>query len=96
MSASDHHRRSIRLREYDYSLAGAYFVTVCSRERECRFGEVAGGVMRLNGEGELVRECWMAIPDHFDTIEVVDYVVMPNHIHGIIIIHPVGATHASP
>ena len=95
-TSHDHHRRSIRLREYDYSQAGAYFVTVCSWERECRFGEVTDGVMRLNGEGELVGECWRAIPDHFAMIEAVDYVVMPNHIHGIIIIPPVGTTHASP
>ena len=82
----DHHRRSLRLREYDYSQTGAYFVTVCSWDRECRFGEMVDGVMMMNETGHMVQECWSAIPDHFDMVELAESIVMPNHIHGIVII----------
>ena len=104
---SDHHRRSIRLREYDYSRAGAYFVTICAWERECRFGEVVDGVMRLNGESAIVREEWLRTETVRKEIDLGEYVVMPNHIHGIVRIvgahgvrpicgHPIGvATHES-
>ena len=85
-TGSTHQRRSVRLREYDYSLAGAYFVTICTWERECRFGEVVNGVMRMNETGDLVQECWLAIPYHFDLVEFAESVVMPNHVHGIVII----------
>ncbi len=81
-----HHRRSIRLQDYDYSLAGAYFVTICASGRECLFGEVAGGVERLNETGRVVQECWNDIPGHFPHAELDEFVVMPNHLHGIIVI----------
>lgn len=80
-----HHRRSVRLRDYDYSGDGAYFVTICVAGRECLFGEAAGGVVRLNDAGLVVAECWQAIPDHFPQVELDEFVVMPNHLHGIII-----------
>ena len=63
------------------------------------FGDVADGVMRLNQMGHIVRQCWLAIPDHFPHVLLDEFVVMPNHVHGIIVImatHAVGATHASP
>jgi putative transposase len=68
------HRRSIRLADYDYADAGAYFVTVCAHGRDCLFGEVADGVMVLNGFGEIVRECWVAIQEHFDDVRLDEYV----------------------
>ena len=81
-----HRRRSIRLREYDYSGIGAYFVTMCVADRECLFGEVLDESMRSNEIGLVVAECWEAIPQHFPHIQLDEFVVMPNHIHGIIII----------
>jgi REP element-mobilizing transposase RayT len=81
-----HHRRSIRLKGYDYSQAGAYFVTICAQNRECLFGEIVDGEMRLNGQGEIVIACWDNLPCHFPHIELDAFVVMPNHVHGIIVI----------
>jgi len=95
----ENHRRSIRLKGYDYTRAGAYFVTICTKDRACLFGDVADGVMRLDQMGHIVRQCWLAIPDHVPHVLLDEFVVMPNHVHGIIVImatHIVGATHASP
>ncbi len=98
-------RRSIRLKEYDYSLAGGYFVTIVTLWREFLFGEIVGGEMQFNALGRIVEECWQAIPEHFPNTDVEVFVVMPNHVHGIIIIHNetrrgtmpiVGARQASP
>jgi len=95
-----HNRRSIRLKEYDYSQPGAYFVTVCTWRRENLFGEVVDRDVRLNEKGHIVVECWNRILEHFPGVELDAFVVMPNHIHGIIVIVGndvvVGATHASP
>lgn len=91
-----HHRQSIRLRDYDYSRAGAYFVTICAWQRECLFGEVVGGEMRLNDAGRVVTEIWDALPQRYQDIEIDVFVAMPNHIHGIIVINDpqgVGAIH---
>jgi REP element-mobilizing transposase RayT len=90
-----HHRRSIRLQEYDYSQAGLYFVTICVQNRECLFGNIADGEMRLNEIGEIARNCWMEIPQHYPDTQLYDFVVMPNHIHGIIDITPNDATNTS-
>jgi len=81
-----HHRCSIRLNGYDYTQAGAYFVTVVTQARESLFGEVAGGEMRLNRYGEIVLKWWDAIPEHFPNVETDAFVIMPNHVHGIIMI----------
>ena len=89
-----HQRRSIRLRGYDYSAAGAYFLTICARDRVCLFGDVVGDEMRPNEFGGIVAMCWEAIPRHFETVALDAWVLMPNHLHGIIVIHPVGVTHA--
>jgi REP-associated tyrosine transposase len=92
-----HHRSSIRLREYDYRSAGAYFVTICSFQREYLFGEVVDVEMRLTDAGVAAVECWQGIPDHFPQVQLDEFVVMPNHIHGIILLDDfVGARHASP
>ena len=85
-----HHRRSIRLKNYDYSQAGAYFVTVCAQSRECLFGEIADGVMVMNDAGEMIEQWWMKLPDNFSTVENDAYVVMPNHFHGIIVLAGAG------
>ena len=81
-----HHRKSIRLSGYDYSQAGAYYVTIVTDQRDCLFGEVVNGEMVLNDFGKIADECWRAIPDHFPLVELGAYVVMPNHVHGIIVI----------
>ncbi len=81
-----HHRRSIRLTGYDYTQPGAYFVTICTQGRACLFGEVLDGAMRLNPFGELVQMTWHDLPHHVDDIVLDAFVVMPNHVHGIIMI----------
>ena len=81
-----HHRRSIRLKGYDYSQTGGYFVTVVAWHRECLFGEVMNGEMVLNEYGKIANECWLAIPEHFPNVELGAYIIMPNHVHGIIVI----------
>ena len=95
-----HHRRSIRLKGHDYSQPGAYFVTICTRDRECLFGHVVNGEMPLNDAGEMARKEW------FNTAAIRPYVglnenecvVMPNHLHAIVWIvdNGVGATGRSP
>jgi putative transposase len=94
-----HHRRSIRLAGHDYSQAGAYFVTVVTWRRDCLFGEVIAGEMKLNDFGQIADEGWRAIPEHFPNVELGAHIVMPNHVHGIILINEddsrniVGAQH---
>ena len=89
-----HHRRTIRLKSYDYSLAGAYFVTISTQDRVCVFGDVVEGVMRLNEAGRMVSTMWDALPARFPGVSLDAFVVMPNHIHGIMVFAtrvPVGA-----
>ncbi len=81
-----HHRRSIRLRGYDYSNAGVYFVTLCVRDRICLFGEVLDGAMRLNDMGRKVEGLWKELPSRFPRVAIDEFVVMPNHFHGIIVL----------
>lgn len=81
-----HHRRSIRLRGYDYALPGAYFVTIVTQGRECLFGNVVNGEMRLNDAGRMVERWWLELARKFPTVALDAFVVMPNHIHGIIAI----------
>lgn len=98
------HRRSIRLPGYDYTQAGAYFVTVCTYDRTCLFGEIANGEVCLSDAGRVVQMVWEDIPTHFPHVELDAFIVMPNHVHGVILIasdtvgptHSQGATHASP
>ncbi len=86
-----HHRRSLRLKYYDYSEPGAYFITICTRHHQCIFGEIVEGEMILNTYGKIAQKCWLDIPKHFPNVELDEFVIMPNHIHGIIIITDVGA-----
>jgi REP element-mobilizing transposase RayT len=81
-----HHRKSIRLKEYDYSQPGEYFVTICTHSHECVLGKIIHGEMRLNEIGKIVEKCWKEIPIHFPNTELDEFVVMPNHIHGIIVL----------
>jgi putative transposase len=81
-----HHRRSIRLKGYDYSSEGAYYVTIVTQGRECLFGEIINGEMYLNKYGEIVQKWWNEIPIHFSNVEIEAFVIMPNHVHGIIFI----------
>jgi REP element-mobilizing transposase RayT len=82
-----HHRRSVRLKGHDYAQPGAYFVTICTRDRECLFGHVVNGEMRLNDAAEIVREQWLRTEQMRPNVELDAFVIMPNHVHGIIVIH---------
>jgi REP element-mobilizing transposase RayT len=86
-------RRTIRLRDYDYSSTGIYFVTICTHGRACLFGEVIDGRVRLSEIGEIVREEWEKTAVVRSNLLLDEFVVMPNHFHAIIIIDNVGATH---
>ena len=81
-----HHRKSIRLKHYDYSQEGYYYVTICTKNMERWFGDVVNGKMKLSAVGEIVKKCWMEIPQHFDNAFLDVFVVMPNHFHGIVVI----------
>jgi len=80
------HRRSIRLPGYDYAQAGGYFVTVVTRGRACLFGEVVNGETRLNDAGRIIQAAWDKLPDHYPGVECAEFIVMPNHVHGIIVL----------
>jgi REP element-mobilizing transposase RayT len=88
-----HHRRSTRLRGYDYSQPGAFSVTLCVRDRSCLFGEVVDGELRLNAAGLTIDRWWCALPRKFPRIVLDAWVVMPNHVHGVILL---GANPATP
>jgi REP element-mobilizing transposase RayT len=89
----DHHRHSIRLREYDYSQAGAYFVTICTLNRDCLFGESINEGILLNKFGDIAHDEWLKTAAIRKEIDLDEFVVMPNHVHGIIVITDnVGAT----
>ena len=92
-----HHRQSIRLRNYDYSQAGLYFITMCVHQRLSLFGEVVAGKMILNEAGRVVQDVWHDLPSHYTNVELDSFVVMPNHIHGIVRFNGiVRAIHESP
>jgi putative transposase len=84
---SQHHRRSIRLKGYDYSQTGFYFITLCTRDRQCWFGEVKNGKMYLNSIGSIVAKEWLNSAQIRQEIELDEWIVMPNHFHAIVIIH---------
>jgi REP element-mobilizing transposase RayT len=90
-----HHRHSIRLKGYDYTRPGAYFVTIVTKNREYLFGDVVAGVMKPNDAGCIIETVWHELPARFPIVELDAFIVMPNHIHGIIILSdpadPVGA-----
>ena len=77
-------RKSIRLKGYDYSQAGLYFITICCQNRACLFGDIVDDEMVLNDAGIMVDQIWNEIPNDFKNIKLHEMIVMPNHIHGII------------
>ena len=79
-------RRSIRLSEYDYRRDGTYFVTICTHDRTPLFGSIANAYVRLSDSGRWARDCWRAIPRHFPQVSLDRFIVMPDHIHRIIVI----------
>ncbi len=99
-----HNRQSRRLKGYDYASAGLYFITLNTENSERLFGEIKNGVMLLNEAGSIAQKCWLEIPEHFPHIALHDFVIMPDHIHGVIEIlynpnlidHSVGANNYSP
>ena len=87
-----HKRRSIRLPRYDYSSKGVYFITICTHQHLCIFGDIIDGQMQLNAAGRKVQIYWSDIPEHFPQVSLDEFVVMPNHVHGILFMKdaPVG------
>jgi len=84
--AANHRRRALRLQGYDYAQAGAYFITICTQGRACLFGEVVDGAMCWNAAGQLAATMWTDMSVHFPGIDLDAFVVMPNHMHGIIVL----------
>jgi hypothetical protein len=83
-------RKNIRLKNYDYTSAGYYFVTICTEKRKCLFGNIVGGKMELSPLGETIRSIWVDMPEHYPGVAIDSFIVMPNHLHGIVILN-VGA-----
>ena len=83
-------RKSQRKEDYDYSQPGYYAVTICTQGRSCLFGIIDNDDMQLNDAGRMVTDTWHQIPQHYAGIELDIFQIMPNHIHGIIVINPVG------
>lgn len=90
-----HHRRSIRLAGYDYTQTGAYFVTICVRDRRQILATIDADGYHMSPLGQIVARCWLALPQHFPRVSLDAWVVMPDHIHGIIIIHELPSESAS-
>jgi len=88
-----HHRRSIRLKGYDYSKPGAYYVTICVHDRECLFGDIMDGEMHLNAYGKIVQTEWLESSEIRNEIELDAYQIMPNHFHGIVFIQNSAMNH---
>lgn len=78
------HRRSIRLKNYDYSSFGYYFVTICAFNRDHTFGKIVDGSIFLSTIGKIVHQNWLEIPNHYPKVILDNFIVMPNHMHGII------------
>lgn len=81
-------RKSMRLKGYDYSKPGYYFVTVCTQNKKCLFGDIRNRQMVLNDAGRMIEKVWNALPEHYPHVELDAFVIMPNHVHGIIILRP--------
>jgi putative transposase len=84
-NSGENRRRSIRLVDYNYSLAGAYFVTICIKDRKSILGDLKNGNVDLSPIGEIAHQCWKEIPNHFVCVELDAFIVMPNHLHGIVV-----------
>ena len=79
-------RHSIRLKNYNYSKSGLYFITICTENRECLYGDIIDGKMVLNNVGNIIEKIWNKISERFNNVELDEFQIMPNHIHGIIVI----------
>jgi REP element-mobilizing transposase RayT len=90
-----HNRRSVRLKGYDYSEEGLYFITICVQDRKCLFGKIVYGKMNLNDAGNISDNCWLEIPNHFPNVVLHEHIVMPNHVHGIIELIKTGSQNGS-
>jgi REP element-mobilizing transposase RayT len=77
-------RKGQRLREFDYTRAGHYFITVCTLDRRCLFGEIRDGGLAPSAIGRVVEQCWRDLPTRFDVVELDAFVLMPNHVHGLL------------
>ena len=77
-------RRSLRLKGWDYSSPHYYFITICTKDRQCLLGEITNGIITLNAGGEMLNEEWRNIPSRFDFLELDEYIIMPNHVHVIL------------
>src|SRR5690242_11859805 len=82
-----HHRQSIRLPTYDYAGAGGYFVTLCTSERVCSLGALCDGRLELTAAGHIVERVWLLLPQRLPRVALDAFIVMPNHIHGILVMH---------
>ena len=86
-----HHRRSIRLKGYDYSQSGLYFITICTEKRKCVFGKIENNEIVLNDFGKIANDQWIKLADRYPNFELDVFQIMPNHMHGIIMLNDVGA-----
>lgn len=77
---------STRRKDWDYSSGGAYFVTICTKDRRHSFGEIVDGVLAEKGQSRICAECWRDLPNHYSNCALDAFVIMPNHVHGVIII----------
>jgi REP element-mobilizing transposase RayT len=91
-----HHRRSIRLPGYEYTQPGVYFVTLCTHERACCFGAVVDGMMQRNNLGSVVKSVWHALPRRFASVRLDAFVVMPNHLHGLVVPRKINRLRCAP
>jgi putative transposase len=89
-------RKSIRLKDFDYTSSGAYFITICSHQRQPLFGSILENVVCLNNLGEIIQRLWHEIPTHHGHVELDEFVVMPNHIHGIVCLSREGLPWQTP
>ncbi len=89
-------RKSIRLKSYDYSTAGYYFVTICTKDRNCLLGEISHQGMQLNEAGRMINKIWNELPEYYPNVSIDAFAVMPNHIHGIVIIESAENVGAGP
>ncbi|MBU4455832.1 transposase [Patescibacteria group bacterium] len=88
MADSHKTRKSIRVKGYDYSKPGYYFITICAQNRNCLFGDVRDRQMVLNDAGRMIETVWNELPEHYQHVELDAFIIMPNHVHGIIVLRP--------
>ncbi len=92
VAPTTHRRRSLRLPRFDYTQQGAYFVTICTRNRVCLLGDIVEGRMHLSEAGRLAQVAWEDLPHHYPHVQIDVWVIMPNHMHGIVILAEAQAT----